>query len=349
MAGYNIAIAGATGAVGQEMVLLLKERKFPIKSLRLLASKRSVGKILPFGDEAIPVEELKATSFKGIDIALFSAGGDRSKKFASAAVKARAVVIDNSSAFRMDPGVPLVIPEINPEEIKKHKGIIANPNCTTIITLMGIYPLLPFGIKRMILSSYQAVSGAGAWAIEELRRQTIEWALNEVANDTLDKNEKVVLKPNKFQHPIAFNVIPHIDVFQDNGYTKEEMKCSLESRKILNDPSLKVSATTVRVPVFRSHSVAVHIETEKPLSAAKARTIIRKAKGVRLYDEPGKNKYPMPILVAGKDDCLVGRIRKDETVENGLSLWISGDQIRKGAALNAIQIAETLIGRTRGK
>ncbi len=349
MSEYNIAIAGATGAVGQEMLSLLHERNFPIKNLRLLASKRSVGKTFTFQGKSIAVEELTTKSFKGIDIALFSAGADRSKKFAPAAVKARTVVVDNSSAFRMDPAVPLVVPEINHQDISDHKGIIANPNCTTIISLMGLYPLAAYGLRRLIISSYQAVSGAGAWGLEELRRQTIEWALQEVENTMLNKNEKVLLRPEKFQHPIAFNIIPHIDNVLENGYTKEEMKCSLESQKIMHDQNLQVSATTVRVPVFRSHSVSVHLETAKPLSVAKARSLIKKAKGVRLYDEPKKNKYPMPILVTGKDDCLVGRIRKDETTENGLCLWIAGDQLRKGAALNAIQIAENLIGITKGK
>lgn len=348
MAGYHVAVVGATGAVGQEMLSILQERKFPLKSLRLLASKRSVGKTFPFRGESVGVEELTRSSFRGIDIALFSAGADRSKQFAPAAVKAGAVVIDNSSAFRMEPNVPLVVPEINPQEIRTHKGIIANPNCTTIVTLTGLYPLRPYGIRRIILSSYQAVSGAGAWAIEELRRQTLAWALQEIKNATLGTQEKAVLRAEKFPHPIAFNLIPHIDRFLEGGYTKEEMKCLFESRKILNQPDLQVSATTVRVPVFRSHSVSVHLETEKPLSVAQARSLIRKAKGVQLYDQPEKSKYPTPVQVAGKDDCLVGRIRKDETVANGLCLWIVGDQLRKGAALNAIQIAESLPGVSSG-
>ncbi len=348
MAEYHVAVVGATGAVGQEMLSILRERRFPVKSLRLLASKRSVGKSFPFRGDSVEVQELKRNSFRGIDIALFSAGADRSKQFAPAAVKAGAVVIDNSSAFRMEAKVPLVVPEINAEEIRNHKGIIANPNCTTIVTLMGLYPLRPYGIRRVILSSYQAVSGAGAWAIEELRRQTLEWALQEIKNATMGTEDKAVLRPEKFPHPIAFNLIPHIDKFLEGGYTKEEMKCLLESRKILEQPDLQVSATTVRVPVFRSHSVSVHIETEKPLSVAKARSLIRKAKGVQLCDQPEKSKYPTPIQVAGKDDCLVGRIRKDEGARNGLCLWIVGDQLRKGAALNAIQIAESLLGIAPG-
>jgi len=342
MPGYHVAVAGATGAVGQEMLSILQERDFPVKSLRLLASKRSLGKSFPFRGESLPVEELTSDSFRGVDIALFSAGADRSKSFAKLAVEAGAVVIDNSSAFRMDPQVPLVVPEINAGDLREHKGIIANPNCTTIITLMGLYPLQAYGLKRVILSSYQAVSGAGAWAIEELRRQTIEWALQEVRNDVFHEKGTADLRPEKFPHPIAFNLIPHIDVFQENGFTKEEMKCLHESRKILHMPDLRVSATTVRVPVFRSHSVSAHIETEKDLPVSRARALIRKAKGVRLYDDPEKARYPTPRMVTGKDDCLVGRIRKDEAAENGLWLWIVGDQLRKGAALNAVQIAECL-------
>jgi aspartate-semialdehyde dehydrogenase len=344
MAGYHVAVAGATGAVGQEMLAILQERHFPVKTLRLLASKRSVGKPFTFQGETLQVQELTTRSFRGVDIALFSAGADRSREFGPAAVRAGAVVIDNSSAFRMEPKVPLVVPEINAEDIQAHQGIIANPNCTTIVTLMGLYPLRSHGLRKIILSSYQAVSGAGAWAIEELRRQTVEWALQEMKNRTLGGEGRADLRPDKFPHPIAFNLIPHIDRFLENGYTKEEMKCLHESRKILHNPQLKVSATTVRVPVFRSHSVSAYVETEKPLSVSKARTLIRKAEGVQLYDQPGRSKYPMPILVAGKDDCLVGRIRKDLTEPNALSLWIVGDQLRKGAALNAIQIAEAVAG-----
>ncbi len=344
MGRYNVAIAGATGAVGQEMIKILEERHFPVKDLKLLASRRSLGKTCTFKGTQIPVQELTSGSFKGVDIALFSAGAERSLQFAPHAVKAGATVIDNSSAFRMDPQVPLVVPEINPEDIFTHKGIIANPNCTTIIMLMGIYPLRPYGIRRIIAASYQAVSGAGAWAIEELRRQVINWSLHEIRKELFGGMEELKLEAQKFPHPIAFNVIPHIDQFLPNGYTKEEMKCLNESRKILHDPSLRVSATTVRVPVFRSHSVAVHLETEKKLTVGAARRLLRKAKGVALYDEPAKRKYPMPILVTGKDTCLVGRIRQDETVPHGLCMWVVGDQLRKGAALNAIQIAEILTG-----
>ena len=345
MSGYRVAVAGATGAVGQEMLSILAERCFPVDRLRLLASSRSVGKKFVFRGDSIAVEELTESAFKGIDIALFSAGADRSKAFAPAAARAGAVVVDNSSAFRMDADVPLVVPEINPQQIQRHKGIIANPNCTTIILLMGIYPLRHYGLKRIVVSSYQAVSGAGAWAIEELRRQVLEWSIHEVRQALLDKTEPLVLKPEKFPHPIAFNLIPHIDQFQPNGYTKEEIKCVLETRKILDDPNIQVTATTVRVPVFRSHSVSVNLETVRNLSPEKARSLIRKAKGVRLCDDPEKRKYPMPVIASGKDDCLVGRIRRDESIPNGLWLWIAGDQLRKGAALNAIQIAEELVAR----
>jgi len=345
MRRYKVAVAGATGAVGQEMLKILEERKFPVKDLRLLASKRSVGKRFSFSGEPVPIEELTPSSFRGIEIALFSAGADRSRQFVPDAVNAGAIVIDNSSAFRMDPRVPLVVPEINPEDIKTHTGIIANPNCTTIVMLMGLYPFRTHGLRRIIVSSYQAVSGAGAWAIEELRRQVITWSLNEIQNQVLGTTGQVQLLPEKFPYPIAFNIIPHIDQFQDNGYTKEEIKCVNETRKILHNETLQVSATTVRVPVFRSHSVSVHLETEKKLTVAKARTLIRNAEGVQLYDDPSTLKYPMPYLVTGKDDCLVGRIRRDETVPNGICLWIVGDQLRKGAALNAVQIAEIVIGK----
>ncbi|MEW6440821.1 MAG: aspartate-semialdehyde dehydrogenase [bacterium] len=345
MAGYRVAVAGATGAVGQEMLSILQERSFPVRELRLLASKRSAGKTLSYGGDAIAVEELTQRSFKGIDIALFSAGADRSKAFAPAAARAGAVVVDNSSAFRMNPNVPLVVPEINPEDIRAHQGIIANPNCTTIIMLMGLYPLRSYGFKRIVMSSYQAVSGAGAWAIEELRRQVLEWSLHELGKSFSGNSRPLVLRPEKFPHPIAFNLIPHIDQFQPGGYTKEEIKCLQETRKILHDPEVRVTATTVRVPVFRSHSVSVNLETLRNLSPDKARALIRRGKGVRLYDDPEKARYPMPAMVAGKDDCLVGRIRQDETTTNGLWLWVVGDQLRKGAALNAIQIAEHLAGK----
>jgi len=332
---YNIAIAGATGAVGQEMMDILIERKFPINELRLLASNRSAGKELEYNNKKITVQELNENSFDNIDIALFSAGGSRSKKFAPIAARAGAIVVDNSSAFRMDEDVPLVIPEINPQALAgyKKKGIVANPNCTTAVTVMALKPLHDLGkIKRVIASSYQAVSGAGAQAIEELRKQTLAWANSEEIHS------------ETFPHQIAFNLLPQIDSFTDNGYTKEEMKLHNETRKILGDNDMALTATTVRVPVFRAHSVSVNIETERKISAEEAREALSNFPGVKVLDEPSELKYPMPIDAAGKDDCIVGRIREDYTIPNGLSFWVVGDQLRKGAALNAVQIAELLIG-----
>ncbi len=332
---YNIAIAGATGAVGQEMMEILKERNFPIGELRLLASERSAGKELEFDGKKIKIQELDENSFEGIDIALFSAGGSRSKEFAPIAARAGAIVVDNSSAFRMDTEVPLVIPEINPKAIAGYskKGIVANPNCTTAVTVMALKPLHDLGnIKRVIASSYQAVSGAGAQAIEELKNQTLAWANSEE------------IKPEAFPYQIAFNLLPQIDSFVDNGYTKEEMKLHNETRKILENSEMALTATTVRVPVFRAHSVSVNIETEKKITVDEAKEALNSFPGVSVVDDPGELKYPMPIDVAGKDDCIVGRIREDYTVENGLSFWVVGDQLRKGAALNAVQIAELLIG-----
>ena len=329
--GYHVAVAGATGAVGEVMIRILHERSFPLKSLRLLASERSEGKELEFEGEKIKVEKMTQDSFRGIDIALFSAGATRSKEFCPAAVRAGAVVIDNSSAFRMEPDVPLVVPEVNSEAIADHKGIIANPNCTTIVTVVPLKPLHDFAkIKRMVASSYQAVSGAGARAIEELRRQVLAFA----------KEEK--MEVSAFPYQIAFNVLPHIDTFLENGYTKEEMKMVNETRKIMNDQSIRITATTVRVPVFYAHSVSVNIETEKKLTRELAKELLAKAPGVRVHDDPVHKIYPMPIFVAGEDDCFVGRIREDESVEKGLNFWVVGDQLRKGAALNAIQIAEIL-------
>jgi len=333
--GYNIAIVGATGAVGQEMMEILEERNFPVKELRLLASERSAGQELEYKGNKIKVEKLDENSFENIDIALFSAGGDRSREFAPIAARAGAVVIDNSSAFRMEEDVPLVIPEVNPHAVAgyKKRGIVANPNCTTAVTLMALKPLHDLGnIKRVIASSYQAVSGAGAQAIEELRNQTLAWANSEE------------IRSETFPHQIAFNVLPQIDSFLDNGYTKEEMKLHNETRKILENNEIALTATTVRVPVFRAHSVAVNIETEKKISASEAKEALNNFPGIRVVDEPGELKYPMPIDAAGTDDCIVGRIREDYTVPNGLSFWVVGDQLRKGAALNAVQIAELLIG-----
>lgn len=331
---YNVAIVGATGAVGQEMMDILDERNFPIGELRLLASERSAGKEIEFKGNKLTIRKLDHDCFEGIDIALFSAGSSRTKEYADSAVKAGAVVIDNSSAYRLDPDVPLIIPEINPEAINgyKQKGIIANPNCTTAVTIMALKPLHDLGkIKRVIATSFQAVSGAGAGGLRELEQQTRAWANSEESES------------ETFPHPIAFNVIPQIDVFQDNDYTKEEMKLHNETRKILGDESINLTATTVRVPVFRAHSVSVNIETEDKITASEAREALEKFPGVRVSDDPKNAVYPMPLDAAGKDDCIVGRIREDFSIENGLTFWVVGDQLRKGAALNAVQIAELFI------
>ena len=332
--GYVVAVAGATGAVGEVMLQVLEEREFPVRRVVLLASERSVGKVLKFRGEEIKVGQLTSTAFEGVDIALFSAGASRSKEFAPAAWKSGAVVVDNSSAFRMEPDIPLVVPEINPHAIAQYveRGIIANPNCTTIVTLMALAPLHRHSrIKRVVASSYQAVSGAGAKALEELKRQVRAWANGEP------------LAVEVFPYQIAFNILPHIDVFLENGYTKEEMKLVNETRKILEDEQVLVSPTTVRVPVFTAHSVAVHVETERKIPAAKARELFAAFPGLQVLDDPAKRQYPMPLFAAGKDDCFVGRIREDLAVENGLNFWVVGDQLRKGAALNAVQIAEVLI------
>jgi len=332
--GYNVAIVGATGAVGQEIIQILEERNFPVGELRLIASEKSQGKDLEFKGAKVKVQKLDGNSFRGIHIALFSAGASRSREFALKAVEAGAVVIDNSSAFRMEPDIPLIIPEINSYAISDYKkrSIIANPNCTTAVTLMALKPLHDVSrIKRVVASSYQAVSGAGAKAIEELRIQTLSWAKGEP------------MKADVFPHQIAFNLLPHIDTFLENGYTKEEMKLHNETRKILGDNSIQVTATTIRVPVFRTHSVSVNIETERKITVQEARKALNNFPGVRVVDEPQNLKYPMPIDAAGMDDCLVGRIREDYTVSAGLSFWVVGDQLRKGAALNAVQIAEVLI------
>jgi aspartate-semialdehyde dehydrogenase len=332
--GYVVAVAGATGAVGEVMLQVLEERKFPVRRIKLLASERSVGKTLSFRGETVKVDLLTAEAFAGVDVALFSAGASRSKEFAPAAWKSGAVVVDNSSAFRMDPEVPLVIPEINPHAIAQYakKGIIANPNCTTIVTLMALAPLHRYSrIRRVVASSYQAVSGAGAKALEEFKQQVRAWV----------KGEPIPVAVLAYQ--IAFNVIPHIDVFQENGYTKEEMKLVHETRKILEDDGILISPTTVRVPVFTAHSVSVYVETEAKITPAKARELCAAFPGLQVQDDPANKQYPMPLFAAGKDDCYVGRIREDLAVENGLNLWVCGDQLRKGAALNAVQIAERLI------
>ena len=328
----HVAVVGATGAVGIEMIKTLEKRNFPVSKLTLLASSRSVGKKLKFKGQEIIVKELTKDSFPGIDIALFSAGSAISKEFAPIAAKAGCVVIDNSSFFRMDGSVPLVVPEINAADVKLHKGIIANPNCTTAITLMALYPLhRAFTVKRVFASSYQAVSGTGAKAIEELERQ-----VGEIVSG------KPVTK-EVYPHQIAFNVLPHVDSFLPSGYTKEEMKMENEGRKIMHHASFRASVTCVRVPVYRAHSVAVSAEFEKPVSVESARAALAKAPGIDLVDAPEKAEYPLPLYVAEKYNCQVGRIRMDCALDNGLCFWVAGDQLLKGAALNAVQIAEELI------
>ena len=329
---YNIAILGATGAVGQTMIKVLEERNFPIDELKLLASPRSAGKELEYMGVKYKVEPVTPESFEGIDIALFSAGGSRTKEWAPIAVEKGAVVIDNSSAFRMDDDVPLVVPEVNPEDVKWHKGIIANPNCSTIQMVVAINPIHKSKkIKKVFVSTYQAVSGAGATAIRDLEEETKAHF------------EGKYYYPEALPAHIAFNVIPHIDVFLDNDYTKEEMKMVNETRKIMHAPDIKVSPTCVRVPVFYGHSETVVIETEEPVTPEEAREILKNAPGVIVEDDPKNNVYPMPIDVAGKDEVFVGRIRKDLIFDNGLSMWIVADNLRKGAATNAVQIAELLV------
>jgi aspartate-semialdehyde dehydrogenase len=328
----HVAVVGATGAVGIEMIKTLEKREFPVGKLTLLASARSVGKQLKFRGEQHTVTELTKDSFKGIDIALFSAGGSISKEYAPLAAKAGCVVIDNSSAFRMDNQVPLVIPEINPEDVAWHKGIIANPNCTTAVTLMALYPLhQAFGCKRIFASSYQAVSGTGAKAIAELERQVGQVVRGQAVTKEV------------YPHQIAFNVLPHVDSFLPSGYTKEEMKMENEGRKIMHHPNFRASVTCVRVPVYRAHSVAVSAEFDKPVTVESARQVLQRAPGLQVVDEPGKNQYPLPLYQAEQYDCAVGRIRKDCALDNGLCFWVSGDQLLKGAALNAVQIAEELL------
>lgn len=313
------------------MIKTLEKRNFPVGKLTLLASARSVGKTLPFRGEEVAITELKEDSFTGVDIALFSAGGSISLKYAPLAVKAGAVVVDNSSAYRMDPDVPLVVPEINAADVKKHKGILANPNCTTAITLMALYPLhQEFRVKRIFASSYQAVSGTGAQAIEELRAQVH-------AVTTGQPVEKKV-----YPHQIAFNVLPHVDSFLETGYTKEEMKMQNEGRRIMHHPTFKASVTCVRVPVYRAHSVAVSAEFERPVSLKDAREVLAQAPGLKVVDDPSKAQYPLPLYVAEQDDCQVGRLRLDCALDNGLAFWVAGDQLLKGAALNAVQIAELI-------
>lgn len=330
--GYRVAVVGATGAVGTMMIRVLEERNFPVRSIKLLASSRSAGKKLKFKGEEITVEELKESSFQGVDIALFSAGASVSRTFGPIAVSSGCVVVDNSSAFRMDPETPLVVPEVNAHALKNHKGLISNPNCSTIQMVVALKPILDaVGIKRIVATTFQAVSGTGQRAIFELENQVRAWASGEP------------MPRSVYPYQIAFNCLPHIGAFLENGYTEEEMKMVNETRKIFEDPSIAVSATTVRVPVFYGHSEAVNVELKAPLSPEEARELLAKAEGVTVIDDPKNNLYPMPIHAAGQDKTMVGRIRRDLSVEHGLVMWIVADNIRKGAATNAVQIAEILI------
>lgn len=329
MKDYHIAVVGATGATGTELLRVLERRSFPVASLRPIASAKSKGKSVRFRDNSIPVQELDERVFDKIDIVFFGAGGDVSRKYVPIANQADAIAIDKSSAFRMQPHVPLVIPEINADDVRVHRGVIANPNCTTTVMLMALYPLhRVFNVRRIFATSFQAVSGSGARGVEELQRQV-------AAKDRQ-------APPELYPHPIAFNLLPHVDSFLENGYTKEEVKMEEESRKIMHLPELRASVTCVRVPVYRAHSVAVSAEFEQPVSVEQAREVLSKAPGLELVDEPQGNRYPMPLTVTGKDNCQVGRVRRDSALDNGLSFWVSGDQLLKGAALNAVQIAELL-------
>ena len=328
----NVAVVGATGAVGVEMLKTLEKRQFPVADVKVLASSRSAGKEITFKGTTLKVEELTQDSFKGVDIALFSAGASRSREFADAAVKAGAVVVDNSSAFRMDPNVPLVVPEVNPEDVKWHKGIIANPNCTTIIMLVALKPLYDISpIRRIIVSTYQSASGAGAKGMDELEKQTA---------DVLAGKPAV---PCFFPHPYAFNLFSHNTAIQPNGYNEEEMKMVNETRKILHDDRIRVCPTCVRVPILRSHSEAITIEQDRKVSVDEALQALAKAPGVKIVDDRANNLFPMPVLSNDQYDVLVGRIRDDLSFDRGLSIFVCGDQLLKGAALNAVQIAELLV------
>ncbi len=331
MKKYNVALVGASGAVGQELLKILEERDFPVGNIRLCATSRSAGKELLFQGKPYRVEVTTPESFSGMDIALF-AGGVASKEFGAAAVERGAVVVDNSSNYRMDPSVPLVVPEVNPEDVKWHKGIIANPNCSTILAVVALKPIHDAGkIKRVVVSTYQAVSGAGREGIVELSGQV----------EAIQSQEEVVAKV--FPYQIAFNLIPHIDVFMDMGYTKEEWKMVRETQKILHDDTIAITATTVRVPVYRSHSESINIETERKISAAQARRLFEEFPGIVVIDEPAAPSYPMPLYASDKDEVFVGRIREDNSISNGLNIWVVADQIRKGAATNTVQIAELVV------
>jgi aspartate-semialdehyde dehydrogenase len=330
--GLAVAVVGATGAAGQTTLKILEERKFPVRELRCFASERSVGKAVTFRGDAVTVRRVEPTAFKGLDVVFCSAGSAQSREFVPMIRRAGALVIDKSSAFRLDPEVPLVVPEINGHAARGHKGVLAVPNCTTIVTVMPLKPLHDAGrLRRVVATSFQAASGAGVNGLEDLRQQTLAWA----------RGEAIV--PRHFPHQLAFNLIPHIDRVGADGYSGEERKLILESRKILEVPDLLISPTTVRVPVFTCHSVAVTVETDEKVTAERAREVLSRFPGLKVWDEPAANRYPMPILVEGQDDCWVGRIREDLSHPRGLSFWVVGDQLRKGAATNAVQIAELLL------
>ena len=330
--GVTVAVVGATGAAGQTTLRILEERKFPVRELRCFASERSVGKTVTFAGEVVPLRRVEAPAFKGVDIAICAAGSAQSREYAPMIARAGAIVVDKSNAWRMDPTVPLVVPEINAHAARRHQGILASPNCTTIVTVMPLKPLHDAGrLRRVVATSYQAVSGAGVKGIEELREQTLAWARGEA------------MTPKHFAHPIAFNLIPAIDTFADDGYTGEELKLVNETRKILELPDLLIAPTTVRVPVFTCHSVAVNVETEEKITAVRARELFARFPGLRVCDDPAEQLYPMPVTVEGQDDCVVGRVRDDLSHPRALNFWVVGDQLRKGAATNAVQIAELVL------
>ena len=330
--GVTVAVVGATGAAGQTTLRILEERKFPVRELRAFASERSVGKTVTFAGEAVKVQKVEAPAFKGVDIAICSAGSTQAREYAPMIARAGAVVIDKSNGWRMDPAVPLVVPEVNPHAVRAHRGIIASPNCTTIVAIMPLKPLHDAGrLRRVVATSYQAVSGAGVQGIEALREETLAWARGETVT------------PKHFAHQIAFNLIPAIDKFAPDGYSGEELKLINETRKILELPDLLIAPTTVRVPVFTCHSVALNVETDEKITAARARDLFAAFPGLRVVDEPAAQQYPTPLTVEGQDDCVVGRVREDLSHPRGLSFWVVGDQLRKGAATNAVQIAELVL------
>jgi aspartate-semialdehyde dehydrogenase len=330
--GVTVAVVGATGAAGQTTLKILEERKFPVRELRAFASERSVGKTVTFAGDAVKVQKVEASAFKGVDIAICSAGSTQAREYAPMIAKAGAIVVDKSNGWRMDPQVPLVVPEVNPHAVRAHHGIIASPNCTTIVAIMPLKPLHDAGrLRRVVATSYQSVSGAGVQGIAALREETLAWARGEAVT------------PKHFAHQIAFNLIPAIDKFTPDGYSGEELKLINETRKILEAPDLLIAPTTVRVPVFTCHSVALNVETESKITAARARELFAAFPGLRVVDDPAAQQYPMPLTVEGQDDCVVGRVREDLSHPRGLSLWVVGDQLRKGAATNAVQIAELVL------